>query len=49
MTFKPNRKFKQTYDLMCEIADKKGRVISDEQELTVLMAARFNDPREYAL
>lgn len=35
--------------LICEIADKNGQVATDPEELAVLMAARFEDPREYAL
>ncbi len=35
--------------LMCELADKKGRVESSEEELFKLFQARFNDPEEYSL
>ena len=35
--------------LLCEIADDKGQVATNEQEIAELMAARFNDPEEYAL
>ena len=39
--------------LICELADKKGRVKFDtpfpEIEIQRLMAARFNDPRAYQL
>jgi len=35
--------------LLCELADEKGRVKIDEQELAELMAVRFEDLKEYAL
>ncbi len=35
--------------LLAELADKRGRIVTDEKELAVLMAARFEDPKEYAL
>jgi hypothetical protein len=35
--------------LLVEIADRKGRVVTSEEELSRLMAARFENPREYAL
>ena len=35
--------------LLCEIADRKGRVNVSEEELADLMAARFEDPARYAL
>lgn len=35
--------------LLCELADKNGQVETNEEELAELMAARFNDPKEYAL
>jgi hypothetical protein len=35
--------------LLCEIADKHGKVVTNETEIAELMAARFNDPKEYAL
>ena len=35
--------------LLCEIADDKGKVATNEAEIAELMAARFNDPEEYAL
>ena len=35
--------------LICELADEKGQVVTNEQEIAELMAARFEDPREYAL
>jgi len=38
-----------TFLLICELADKNGQVETNEEELAELMAARFNDPEEYAL
>ena len=38
-----------TFLLICELADEKGQVMINEQELADLIAARFNDPEEYAL
>ena len=38
-----------TFLLLCELADKKGQVMTNEQELADLLAARFEDPEEYAL
>jgi hypothetical protein len=35
--------------LLAELADEKGQVVTDEKELSVLMAARFEDPRRYSL
>lgn len=35
--------------LLCEIADKKGKVLTDEAELVRLMAERFSNPGEYQL
>jgi len=35
--------------LLAEMANKNGQAKIDEGELAELMAARFNDPREYAL
>ena len=35
--------------LLAEIADERGQVETDPAELTELMAARFEDPRRYAL
>jgi hypothetical protein len=36
--------------LLCELANDKGEVcIKDYTEISELMAARFNDPEEYAL
>lgn len=38
-----------TFLLLCELADEKGQVEMDPEELARLMAARFEDPRRYAL
>ena len=38
-----------TYLLLCELADGKGQIETNEEELAELMAARFSDPQEYAL
>ena len=35
--------------LLCELANKKGEVMTDENELAKLFSARFNHPKEYAL
>ena len=35
--------------LLCELADDKGQVITDETELAQLFSARFEDPRAYSL
>ena len=34
---------------LCELADERGQVKTDEVELARLMAARFSDPRAYQL
>lgn len=50
-----NRLFKKSPEsanillLLCEIADDKGRVETNEEEISILMNARFNDPRAYQL
>ena len=36
--------------LMCELADENGQVVvTDEREIAELIAARFEDPTEWAL
>ena len=35
--------------LLRELANEKGEVVSNEEELAILMDARFNDYREYQL
>ena len=35
--------------LLCELADDKGYVETNEQDLANLMAARFEDPEAYQL
>ena len=52
---KYNRIFKKdplaanTFLLVCELADENGQVQTTEEEIAELMAARFDDPQEYAL
>jgi len=38
-----------TFLLLCEMADKRGQVKTDEDELQKLLVARFDDPWGYAL
>jgi hypothetical protein len=47
--FKKNPESANLYLLLCEIADEKGQVRTSEEELALLMAARFEDPRAYQL
>lgn len=35
--------------LLCELANEKGQVESNPEELMVIFNARFNDPNKYAL
>jgi len=35
--------------LLCELADDKGQVMTNEEELTLLFNARFENPRAYQL
>lgn len=35
--------------LLCELADERGRVATDEDELARLMEERFDDPSGYQL
>jgi len=35
--------------LLCELADEKGQVMTNEVEIAELMAVRFEYPEEYAL
>ena len=50
-----DRLFKQdplaanTFLLVCELADERGRVETSPEELAILFAARFEDPEEYVL
>lgn len=46
--FQTNPEAANLFLLLCELADKRGRVIASEAELASLMAERFPDPREYA-
>jgi len=47
--FRKNPLAANLYLLLCEIADDKGQVKTNEKELAILMQARFNDPKEYGL
>jgi hypothetical protein len=47
--FKENPEAANLFLLACELADKNGQVRTTEEELAELMAARFEDPREYAI
>jgi hypothetical protein len=47
--FRKNPEAANLYLLLCELADQKGKFMTNEQELVRLMAARFNDPKEYSL
>ena len=38
-----------TFLLLCELANEKGEVIADPEELVTLMAIRFENPKGYAL
>jgi len=46
--FHENPETANLFLLLCELSDK-GRVITSEEELSLLMQARFNDLSEYAL
>ena len=47
--FKDNPATANTYLLICELADDKGRVKATEEELFTLFRIRFNNPMEYQL
>ncbi len=47
--FKRDPMAANTFLLICELADKKGQVETSPEELAELMAARFEDPKGYAL
>lgn len=47
--FKRNPKAANLFLLLTELADERGQIRTDEKELAELMAARFEDPRRYAL
>lgn len=46
--FKKDPQAANLWLLLCELANKQGQVETNEEELAELMAARFNDPEEYA-
>lgn len=47
--FRKNPGAANLFLLLAELANEKGEVVSNEEELCVLMEARFNDYREYQL
>ena len=47
--FKRDPQAANVFLLLCELADEKGQVETHPAELSKLMAARFGDPRRYAL
>ena len=47
--FKRNPETANLFLLLCELANEMGQVETNEEELAELMAARFNDPQEYAI
>ena len=47
--FKLDPQAANVFLLLCELADEKGQVETAPAELAKLMAARFEDPKEYAL
>lgn len=47
--FKKDPEAANMFLLLCELADEKGQVATDEHELARLFNARFNDPKEYAI
>jgi len=47
--FKKDPLAANTFLLLCELADERGRVETNPGELAELMQTRFEDPREYQL
>ena len=47
--FKRDPQAANLFLLLAELANEKGQVETDPAELAELMAARFEDPREYQL
>lgn len=47
--FRDNPEAANLFLLLCELADKEGRIVADEAELAKLMTVRFGNPREYQL
>ena len=47
--FKKDPLTANTFLLLAEMANKEGRVATNEEELAKLIAVRFEDPEEYAL
>jgi hypothetical protein len=47
--FKEDPEGANLFLLLAELADEKGQVETDPQELAKLISVRFKDPKEYAL
>ena len=47
--FKKDPLAANTFLLLCELANEKGQVKTNPDELATLMAIRFENPKEYAL
>ena len=47
--FKRDPQAANLFLLLAELADKEGRVVTNEMEIASLMNARFTDPLEYQL
>ena len=47
--FKKDPLAANTFLLLCELANEKGQVVTNEEELAELIAVRFEDPGEYQL
>ena len=47
--FRQNPGAANLYLLLCELADKKGKIVTSERKLARLMAERFEDPTGYQL
>ena len=47
--FKRDPEAANLFLLLCELANEIGEVGTSEEELAEFMAARFNNPAEYAL
>ena len=47
--FKKDHQAANLFLLLSELADEKGRVITNEVEIASLMEVRFEDPGEYQL
>ncbi len=47
--FKNDPLIANTFLLICELADEKGQIVIQDEKLTRLFSARFDNPNEYAL